>query len=205
MWYNDSPITTEFNCNQYATLAQDLEGRKKILAQVIQILLKITEIKEISVKLHGGYCRKILVSKEKIWENYFLIRVKIEYKIGNKKYKKSPVIYPSDVYPYGRQTLDVVEQASDMRYKEKKSWKKLEDALYERYSFFLNRIKRMINRVCLVFERLNTSKTIPFFLNVTRWICSRVESFESLTFAYRDQALSSLFSRKIFIKSLFSP
>jgi len=166
---------------------------------------KIPGVKVLSGKLHGGYYRKRLVSVERVWENFFLIRIQLKYQIGSKIYKWSPFIYPSDVYPYGRQTLDVVEETAEFRYKGRKSWNDLGNELYDRYDFSLNRIKRMINRLSLVFERLVTSKVIPPFLNVAAWICARVKSFENLTFSYGHQMLSVLFCRKIFTGDLFSP
>lgn len=187
------------------------------MCQVRRILVKISGITILLVKLHGGYCRKKLISSEKVWENFFLIRVQVEYKIGKEIRKTTRVIYPSDVYPYGRQTLDVVEEAADLRYKGKKFWKSMGDIFYARYEFSLNRIKRMINRVSLVFERLVTSQTIrlngpdpqPFLnvLNVETWICTKVESFESLSFSYRDRMLyGPIYLRhKGFYKDLFSP
>jgi hypothetical protein len=182
------------------------------MCQVRGVLAKISGITIILISLHGGYCRKKLISSEKVWENFFLIRVQVEYKIGNEIRKTTRVIYPSDVYPYGRQTLDVVEEAADLRYKGKKFWTSMGDILYERYEFSLNRIKGMIKRVSLVFERLVTSQTIPLddhqpFLNVETWICARVESFEDLSFSYRDKMLyGPIYLRhKIFSKDLFAP
>jgi hypothetical protein len=100
----------------------------------------------------------------------------------------------------------------NFRYKEKKFWTSMGDILYERYEFSLNRIKGMIKRVSLVFERLVTSQTIPLddhqpFLNVETWICARVENFEDLSFSYRDKMLyGPIYLRhKIFSKDLFAP
>jgi hypothetical protein len=210
MWYNDSPIKSEYNCTKYFRLVQDLKGKKRILSQVIKELSDISGIKVLSYKLHGGYCRKRLVSGEGVWENFFLIRIHLKYQRGQKGYKKSPVIYPSDVYPYGRQTLEVVEETAEKRYKEEKSWKELEDDLFASYNFSLNRIKRMINRVSLVFERLVTSQILPLppFLQVSGWIRCRVKSFESLTICYRHRMVSGLFCRSEVIwdpRDLFSP
>jgi hypothetical protein len=212
MWYNDSTIKCYYNCTTYASLVQDLAGRKKIMCQVEGILSKISGITILLLRLHGGYCRKKLVSKEKEWEKFFLLRVQVEYKIGKETRKTTRVIYPSDVYPYGRQTLDVVEDAVDLRYKEKKFWTSMGDIFYERYEFSLNRIKGMIKRVSLVFERLMTSQTIrpddrQPFPDVQTWICAREESFESLTFSYRDKMLyGPIYLRhKGFYKDLFSP
>lgn len=207
VWYNDSPIKkkVEYNCTEYVRIVQDLKGKKKILSQVMKEFSKIPGAKVLSGKLHGGYYRKKLVSSKKVWENFFLIRIQLKYKIGSKKYKCSPVIYPSDVYPYGRQTLDVVEEVADLRYKGRKSWYDLEDDLFESYNFSSNRIKRIINRVSLVFERLVTSQIIPPFLSVAAWICAKVKNFESLTFSYGDRMLSGLFCRDCFIVDLFSP
>ncbi len=186
-------------------LVQDLKGKKKILSQVMGGFSKIPSLKVLSCKLHGGYWRKRLVSGERVWENFFLIRIQLKYKIGSKIYKRSPVIYPSDVYPYGRQTLDVVEETAELRYKRRKSWKDLGDDLYERYDFSINRIKKMINRVSLVFERLVTSQIIPPFLNVAAWIGVEVKSFETLTFCYRHRMLGRRFCSRGFREDLFSP
>jgi hypothetical protein len=182
------------------------------MCQVRGVLAKISGITILLINLHGGYYRKKLISREKVWENFFLIRVQVEYKIGKEIRKTTRVIYPSDVYPYGRQTLDVVEEAADLRYKEKKFWTSMGDIFYERYEFSPNRIKGMIKRVSLVFERLVTSQTIPLdepqpFLNVETWICARVESFEDLSFSYRDKMLyGPIYLRhKIFSKDLFAP
>jgi hypothetical protein len=209
MWYNDSPIRkVDLNCTEYARLVQDLKGKKKILSQVRGGFSEILSLKVLSCKLHGGYRRKRLVSSERVWVNFFLIRIQLEYKRGKEIYKKSLVIYPSDVYPYGRQTLDVVQEAAEMRYKEERSWKELEDELFESYNFSFNRIKRMIKRVSLVFDRLVTSQIIPPFLNVAAWICAKctkVKSFESLTFSYRHRMLSGLFCRGEVTRDLFSP
>jgi hypothetical protein len=214
-------IKTNYNCTVYASLVQDLAGRKKILCQVEDILSKISGIKILLLRLHGGYCRKRLISPEKVWKNFFLIRVRLEYKRGNETRKITRVIYPSDVYRYGRQTLDVLEEVAEFRCKKKKSWTFLANEFYERYEFSLNRIKRMIKRVSLAFERLMTSQTIrpddqQTFLNVDTWICVKVEgvegvegaeSFERLSFSYRDKMLyGPIYLRhKGFYKDLFSP
>lgn len=186
-------------------VVQDLKGKKKILSQVKGVLGKIPGLKVLSIKLHGGYYRKKLVSGKRVWRNFFLIRIRLNYKIGNKVYKKSPAIYPSDVYPYGRQTLDVVEETAGSRYKERKSWYQMEDIVGEQYNFSLNRIKRMINRVSLVFIRLVTSQIIAPFPNVSAWICAEVKSFESLTFCYQSGVHSELFCGRSFFLDLFSP
>jgi hypothetical protein len=167
------------------------------LGQERDILSKISGIKILLLRLHGGYCRKELISTKKVWKNFFLIRVRLECKIDNETHKITRVIYPSDVYRYGRQTLDVLEEAAELRFKKNKSWTSLADEFYERYEFSLNRIKRMIKRVSLAFERLMTSQTIrpddqQTFLNVDTWICAKVEgaeSFERLSFSYRDKML----------------
>jgi hypothetical protein len=185
------------------------------LCQVEDVLSKISGITILLLRLHGGYCRKELISTEKVWKNFFLIRVRLECKIDNETHKITRVIYPSDVYRYGRQTLDVLEEAAELRCKKEKSWTSLANEFYERYEFSLNRIKRMIKRVSLAFERLMTSQTIrpddqQTFLNVNTWICVKVEgaeSFERLNFSYRDKMLyGPIYLRhKGFYKDLFSP
>jgi hypothetical protein len=183
------------------------------LCQVRDVLSKISGITILLLRLHGGFCRKKLISTEKVWENFFLIRVRLEYKKDNEIRKITRVIYPSDVYRYGRQTLDVVEEVAELRCKKKKSWTSLANEFYERYEFSLNRIKRMIKRVTLAFERLMTSQTIrpddhQPFLNVDTWICAKEESFSSLSVSYRDKMLYGpiyLRHKGFYYKDLFAP
>ncbi len=148
-------------------------------------------------------------------ENFPLVRIlwECECKKGNDTVVRTSIVYPSDVYPYGRQTLDVVEEVAGLRMREGCSWYELEDRLYEIYDFSLNRIKRMLGRVSLVFNRLLTSRTISGYRyrDVLDWFIETKESFVHLTFVYRAQMMGGdqggLFGTENLLnfKDLFSP
>lgn len=118
---------------------------------------------------------------------------------------KTLIIYPSDVYSYGRQTLDVVNEAAVLRHQYDYSWYKLENRFYEAYDFSLNRIKGMLKRVELVFDRLITSQIITVFRDVSDWIKREWRDFQSLTFIYRSRMVGGLFGDGNFVSDLFSP
>lgn len=115
------------------------------------------------------------------------------------------IIYPSDVYPYGRQTLEVVNEVALQRYRCGDSWYTLENRFYEAYEFSLNRIKGMLNRVELVFNRLLSSRTISVFRDITDWLTAESRSFQHLTFIYRSQMVDQLLGDRGFVRDLFSP
>ena len=167
----------------------------------------ISAIKILSYKLHGMVFRKKLidVGAFNFFVDFPLLRVKWTYKKGNETLARTSIIYPANVYPYGRQTLEVVKEAAHLRYREGYSWYRLESRFYDAYNFSLNRIKRMLNRVELVFNRLISSRSITIFRKVSDWINAESRSFQHLTVIYRNQMMAQLFGDGHFVRDLFSP
>lgn len=182
---------------------QDLQGRKKIKSQVKEELSKIFGLKLIACILWGVILRKKLVSKEAIYINFQLLRIKVIYKQGRKIVEETLVVYPADMYRYGRKTLDVVEEIAYARYREEKSWCKMGNDFYEKYDFPLNNVKRTIKRMDLVFNRLVTSDIISG-LNLRDWLLGEERSFEELNLLYWNRLISGALSRCRFKDELFS-
>lgn len=166
---------------------------------------KISGIKLLSIKLHGVVYRKKLVSVDKNFHNYPLLRIQVKYMRGKQIHVETPIVYPSDVYPYGRKTLDVVEEIAFLRYRDGHSWYILGNIFYDKYDFSLNSIKSTIDRLDLVFNRLLTGGIIAGFLTVSRWLCAEEKSFQTLSLAYRNRLLFGLFSSGSLAIDLFSP
>jgi hypothetical protein len=165
---------------------QCLSSRKKMMAQAVQELSEIEGIEVLHCQLHGVEYRKKLVSRDFTYLNFPLIRVLIEYQCRNKGsvIVQSRLIYPNNVYPYGRKTLEVLEDIADKRYVEGTSWKDLGDIFYERYDFSVENLKRAIIRVNIAFNRLLTVGLIPS-LNIVAWRLGERRSFITLSFVYR--------------------
>jgi hypothetical protein len=151
---------------------QDLSSRQGVMAQAVQELSEIEGIKVLHCQLHGVDYRKKLVSRDLIYFDFPLMRVLItyQYPYGRKRpiIVQSRLIYPNNVYPYGRKTLEVLEDIADQRYVEGTSWKDLGDIFYERYDFSVENLKRSIIRVNVAFNRLLTVGLIQA-LNIVEW------------------------------------
>jgi hypothetical protein len=193
------------NCTQNKEKLQDLRGKREIKDQVVQELSKIPGLKLLSCKLHGVVHRKKLVSVDKNFYDYPLLRIQVKYMRGKQIHVETPIVYPSDVYPYGRKTLDVVEEIAFLRYRDGYSWHTLGNVFYDKYDFSLNSIKSTIDRLDLVFNRLLTVRIIAGFLTVSRWLCAEEKSFRTLSLAYRNRLLFGLFSSGGLTIDLFSP
>ena len=137
---------------------QDLSSRKEVMAQAVKELSEVEGIKVLVLhcQLHGVDKRKKIVSRDLIYSDFPLIRVLITYQYGKKRpiITQSRLVYPNNVYPYGRKTLEVLEDIARQRYVEGVSWKVLGDIFYEKYDFSLENLKRSIIRVNVVFNRL---------------------------------------------------
>lgn len=185
-----------------------MNGKKEIKRVVLNDLSSISGLKILSCKLHGVVFRKrLVISGGEILRNFPLVRIWCKYKKGNDIFVRTSIVYPSDVYPYGRQTLDVVEEVAGLRISNGCSWYELESRLCEIYDFSLNRIKRMLGRVLLVFNRLLTSRIISGYRDLLDWFMGAKESFEHLSLVYRTGMIGGLFGSKdvINFKDLFSP
>lgn len=182
---------------------QELSSRQEVMAQAVQELSEIEGIKVLHCQLHGVGYRKKLVSRDFIYFDFPLMRVLITYQSG--KSKKRPIIvqsrlvYPNNVYPYGRKTLEVLEDIAEKRYRDRVSWKILGDIFYDRYDFSLENLKRAIIRVSVAFNRLLTVGLIQA-LNIIEWRFGERESesesesrsFITFSFAYREKLFSGI-------------
>lgn len=173
---------------------------------------KVCEIEGITLlhfRLQGMDYRKKLVSWDIIYLDFPLVRVLMEYQCGNKGQiiVQSRLIYPNNIYPYGRKTLDVLEDIADKRYVEGTSWKDLGDIFYERYDFSVENLKRSIIRVNVAFNRLLTVE-LTQALNIVEWRFGEREprSFITLSFLYREKlsfGICGIFGAKLAISSDF--
>ncbi len=145
------------------------------------------------------------MSVDKNFHDYPLLRIQVKYMRGKQIHVETPIVYPADVYPYGRKTLDVVEEIAFLRYRDGHSWHILGNVFYDKYDFSLNSIKSTIDRLDLVFNRLLTVRIIAGFLTVSRWLCAEEKSFQTLSLAYRNRLLFGLFSSGGLTVDLFSP
>ena len=98
---------------------------------------------------------------------------------------ENPIVYPADVYYYGRKSLGVFEQMASLKYRENHSWKIIGTIVYEKYEICLNSIKAAIKRLDLVFNRLLTAGIISVFQSISQWLCVEERGFQTLSLAYR--------------------
>ena len=184
---------------------QDLSSRKVLMAQAMEKVSEMEGITLLHFRLQGMDYRKKLVSRDIIYLDFPLVRVLMGYQCGNKGpvIVQSRLIYPSNVYPYGRKTLEVLEDIADMRYVEGTSWKDLGDIFGERYDFSVENLKRSIVRVNVAFNRLLTVGLIQA-LNIVEWRfgeCEKREQreppgFITLSFLYREKSFFGIFGAK---------
>jgi len=180
---------------------QDLRSRKILMTQAMRKVSEIEGITLLHFRLQGVDYRKKLVSRDAIYTDFPLVRVLMvmKYQGGSKGevIVQSRLIYPGNVYPYGRKTLEVLEDIADKRYVEGTSWKDLGDIFYERYAFSEENLKRSIIRVNVAFNRLLTVGLIQA-LNIVQWRFGEREpqSFITLSFLYREKLFFGIFREK---------
>lgn len=160
-------------------------------------------MKLISCKPHGFSLRKKLTGTEEIFTNYKLLRVRITYQDGKSKEIKTTtsIVYPSDVVPYLRRTLDLIEKVVRERMVGNKSYYQLENVYEPKYGFSLKSIKCSVERVKWAFERLLVAGIIEK-LNFESWLKVESRSFAELSRSYRGKffpdsklAMQCIFSR----------
>jgi hypothetical protein len=185
---------------------QDLSSRKIIMAQAVQKVSEIEGVTLLYFRLQGIDYRKKLVSRDFIYFDFPLMRVLITYRYQYGKKRpiivQSRLVYPNNIYPYGRKTLEVLEDITDKRYVEGTSWKDLGDIFYERYDFSVENLKRAIIRVNVAFNRLLTVGLIQT-LNIVEWHFGErgQRSLITLSFLYREKLFFgiSIFGSKLAI------
>jgi len=178
---------------------QDLSSRKILMAQAMQMVSEIEGITLLHFRMKGVDHRKKLVSRDIIYLDFPLVRVLIKYKCVNKgeEIVQSRLIYPNNVYPYGRKTLEVLEDIADKRYVERTSWKDLGDIFYESYDFSVENLKRSIIRVNVAFNRLLTVGLIQA-LNIVQWRLGEREQREQNQKSGREPVISGFITFSFF-------
>ena len=181
---------------------QGLSSRQEVMAQAVQKVSEIEGVTLLHFRLQGIDYRNKFVSQDFIYFDFPLMRVLITYQYGKKRpiIVQSRLVYPNNVYPYGRKTLEVLEDIVDERYVGGTSWKDLGDIFYERYDFSVENLKRVIIRVNVAFNRLLTLGLIQA-LNIVEWRFGEREqrSFIKLSFLYREKLFFGIFGAKFAI------
>jgi hypothetical protein len=158
------------------------DERKKIIERVREELSG--QLKLIAVKFHDFVFRKKLVVKGGLHHDYRLVRVKLVYKHKRKTVSKNVILYPCDVLPYVRKSLDVIEEMVRAKLEDELSYKEAADIFYARYDFGLNSIKSALKMAQTAFHRL-VGLGLATGLDVKGWLKRERRSFSFLSRLYR--------------------
>ena len=147
-------------------------------------------IKIISIKSHDFVNRKSLITCNEILYNYQLLRVKVKYKKGSSLNVANIIVYPIDVIPYVRKTLDVIEEIVSLKIRKGMSYYDIEEN-YDKYDFgfSINSIKSLIKRAKIAFNKLVTSMLVEG-LNFSGWLINEERDFIKLNKLYFNFFLS---------------
>ena len=155
--------------------------------------------KIISCKFHDFVNRKTLITGTGILYNYKLLRVKVRYKKGSSLIVKNIIVYPSDVIPYVRKTLDVIEEIVSYKIRQGMSYYQIEKIYDNRdFGFSINSIKLAIKRTKIAFNKLVTSMLVKA-LNFSGWLINEERDFIKLNMLY----FNGFISKEIEPSSLF--
>ena len=160
---------------------QDPLDQEKIIGRVRQELSG--KFKLLSVKLHDFVFRKKLIVKGGICNNYCLMRVKLIFKQNREVVRKNVIIYPCDVVPYVRKSLDVIEEIVRARIEDEQSYRNAGNIFYAKYDFDLNSIKSATMLAERAFNKLLTCG-LANGLNLASWIKCEKRSFAYLNRLY---------------------
>lgn len=172
----------------YLEKMQAPDEQKKIIERVKVELGKI--LKVLSCTLHDFVYRKALFGIAGPYFCFPLMRVKIKYKKGVEIVSKNTIIYPRDVIPYVRKTLDVVEEIVKAKLVMGESYLNLEGIIEKKYGFSLNSIKSAKKRAEIGFNRLVTCGLVKG-LNFLSWLREESRSFSELNILYRERLILS--------------
>jgi hypothetical protein len=175
---------------------QDPLDQEKLIERVRQELAG--KFKLLSVKLHDFVFRKKLIVKGDIYNNYCLMRVKLIFKKKREVVRKNVIVYPSDVAPYVRKSLAVVEEMVRARFEDEQSYLNSGNIFYAKYDFDLNSIKSAVKLAERAFNKLLTCG-LTNGLNLASWIKCEKRSFAYLNRLYWIELLR----RNILPSSLF--
>lgn len=148
------------------------------------------KLRLLDIWFHDFVSRKRLVVGGEIvfYRNYPLMRVKLVYREKRRVFSKNVIVYPCDVIPYVRKTLDVIEEMARVKLVEDLSYKDAGDVFFERYGFGLNSIKSALRVTETAFNRLVTCE-LAEGLDVRVWLKGEVQSFAQLNYLYWARSL----------------
>jgi hypothetical protein len=176
---------------------QGSSGQKAIIERVIQELS--VKLKLISVKFHGfSFRKKLIVPGGDDRKNYCLMRVKITFKEKGAVVSKNVIIYPCDVVPYVRKSLDVIEEMVRGKLQKGQSYLQAGDLFYKKYNLSINSIKSAVRMAEKAFSKLLSCDLIEGF-DLVFWISCEKRNFAYLNHLYREELLR----RNIFADNLF--
>jgi hypothetical protein len=171
-------------------------GQEKIIERVSRELSG--KMKVISVKLHDFVYRKKLFVKGGLYRNYCLMRVKLTLKQKRDVVRKNVIIYPCDVVPYVRKSLDVIEEMVRVKLQKEQSYWDAGNVFYEKYNFDLNSIKSAVKMAEKAFSRLLTCN-LAEGIDLVSWISCETRSFACLNHLYRKELLRcNIFAGNLF-------
>lgn len=175
---------------------QTPSGQEEIIERVRGELS--VKLKLISIKTHDFIYRKQLIVKEGNWENYCLMRVKITFQEKGVVVSKNVIIYPCDVVPYIRKSLDVIEEMVRVKIEQEHSYRIAGTIFCDKYDFELNSINLAVKMAEKAFGRLLTCD-LAEGIDLSSWLSRETRSFAYLNHLYRQEFLR----RNIFAGNLF--
>lgn len=175
---------------------QGSSGQEKIIERVRDELSG--KLKLLSVKLHDFVYRKKLFVQGDIWRNYCLMRVRLTFKEKGHVVRKNVIIYPCDVVPYVRRSLDVIEEMARVRLQRGRSYLKAGDIIYDKHELDVSSIKSAVKLAEKAFARLLTCN-LAEGIDLVSWISCETRSFACLNHLYREELLR----HNIFADNLF--
>ena len=171
-------------------------GQEKIIERVRDELSG--KLKLLSVKLHDFVYRKQLFVQGDIWRKFCLMRVKLTFKQKGHVVRKNVIIYPCDVVPYVRRSLDVIEEMARVRLQKGRSYLEAGDIIYDKYNLDLNSIKSAVKMAEKAFSRLLTCN-LAEGIDLVFWINCETRSFAYLNHLYRKELLRcNIFAGNLF-------
>jgi len=141
-----------------------------------------------SVKWHDYVYRKELIVQGGKCINYRMMRVKLTFKQKGHVKRKNVIIYPCDVVPYVRKSLDVIEEMARFRLQKGQSYLQAGDFFYGKYNFGLNSIKSAVKLAEKAFGRL-LACNLAEGLDLVSWISCERRRFSCLNHLYREELL----------------
>jgi len=175
---------------------QGSSGQEKIIERVRSELSG--KLKLLSVKLHDFVYRKKLFVQGDIWRNFCLMRVRLTFKEKGHVKRKNVIIYPCDVVPYVRRSLDVIEEIVRVRLQKGNSYWEAGNIIYAKHKLGVSSIKSAVKLAEKAFGRL-LACNLAEGLDLVFWISCETRSFACLNHLYREELLR----HNIFADNLF--